>query len=185
MFSDDVGVVDEVSMAALARKGSLNRKRLKKDIFGESPLGSSTFNLRLHRRFGWLRHRAVHRTDTSSRSGPFELEQRFGEGSGSGLGPRPVFCPDGGMTYRSARVRRVDEPRLAKRDAKQAVDELGGVVLVSAIQLALAFCVLGLSVMPPLRQFGIGLAIGLVAAALGAVWLVPHLAPRRGPTSEA
>ena len=57
----------------------------------------------------------------------------------------------------------------------RAVNELGAVVVISAVQLALAFSVLLLSEMPPLQEFGIGLAIGLVGAALGAVWLTPVL----------
>jgi predicted RND superfamily exporter protein len=58
---------------------------------------------------------------------------------------------------------------------ERAVKELGAVVVISAVQLALAFSVLLLSEMPPLQQFGIGLAIGLVGAALGAVWFTPML----------
>jgi predicted RND superfamily exporter protein len=58
---------------------------------------------------------------------------------------------------------------------EQAVKELGAVAFISAVQLALAFCVLVLSEMPPLQEFGIGLAIGLVGAAVGAVWLTPLL----------
>jgi predicted RND superfamily exporter protein len=58
---------------------------------------------------------------------------------------------------------------------QRAVDELGAVVLISALQLALAFSVLTASEMPTVRQFGVGLAVGLLGAALGAVWLVPVL----------
>ena len=58
---------------------------------------------------------------------------------------------------------------------ERAVRELGAVIVVSAVQLALAFSVLLLSEMPPLQQFGIGLSIGLVGAALGAVWFTPML----------
>lgn len=58
---------------------------------------------------------------------------------------------------------------------QRAVDEIGVVTLISALQLALAFAVLMASEMAPLREFGIGLAIGLVGAALGACWLVPWL----------
>jgi predicted RND superfamily exporter protein len=58
---------------------------------------------------------------------------------------------------------------------QRAVDEIGAVVLISALQLALAFSVLTASEMPPLRHFGVGLAVGLVGAALGAVWLTPLL----------
>ncbi len=58
---------------------------------------------------------------------------------------------------------------------REAVRDLGGVVLVSSIQLALAFCVLRASNMPPLQQFGIGLGLGLVGAALGALWFTPWL----------
>lgn len=57
----------------------------------------------------------------------------------------------------------------------RAVRELGAVVIISAVQLAVAFAVLLLSEMPPLQQFGIGLAIGLIGAALGAVWFTPML----------
>lgn len=58
-----------------------------------------------------------------------------------------------------------------------ATDALGGVILVTGLQLALAFLVLLASEMPPLRQFGVGLAIGLLGAAAGAVWLTPRLFP--------
>ncbi|MCA9716083.1 MAG: MMPL family transporter, partial [Myxococcales bacterium] len=58
---------------------------------------------------------------------------------------------------------------------QQAVDQLGAVVLISALQLAFAFLVLLASGMAPLRDLGAGLAIGLVGAALGACWLVPRL----------
>lgn len=61
---------------------------------------------------------------------------------------------------------------------EQAVVDLGGVIMASAVQLALAFLVLAASSMPPLRHFGIGLAIGLFVAALGAVWLTPVLQRR-------
>lgn len=57
----------------------------------------------------------------------------------------------------------------------RAVAQIGGVVLVSAVQLALAFTVLAASSMPPLQQLGLGLAVGLVGAALGAIWLTPAL----------
>jgi len=60
-----------------------------------------------------------------------------------------------------------------------AVDALGGVIMVTGLQLSLAFLVLLASEMPPLRQFGIGLAIGLLVAAAGAVWLTPRLFPER------
>ena len=58
---------------------------------------------------------------------------------------------------------------------EKAVEDIGVVTLISALQLALAFLVLVASEMAPLREFGIGLAIGLVGAALGACWLVPWL----------
>ncbi|HVI01095.1 MAG TPA: MMPL family transporter, partial [Enhygromyxa sp.] len=58
---------------------------------------------------------------------------------------------------------------------ERAVRELGAVMVISAVQLALAFSVLLLSEMPPLQEFGIGLAIGLVGAAFGAVWFTPML----------
>lgn len=62
---------------------------------------------------------------------------------------------------------------------REATDALGGVILVTGVQLALAFLVLLASEMPPLQQFGAGLAIGLLVAATGAVWLTPRLYPRR------
>lgn len=69
------------------------------------------------------------------------------------------------------RARAYDERGRGER----AVKELGAVIVISAVQLALAFAVLLLSEMPPLQEFGIGLAIGLVGAALGAVWFTPML----------
>lgn len=60
-------------------------------------------------------------------------------------------------------------------DGQAAVDALGGVVLMTGVQLAAAFLVLMASRMPPLRDFGVGLAIGLLVAAAGAVWLTPRL----------
>jgi predicted RND superfamily exporter protein len=62
-----------------------------------------------------------------------------------------------------------------KGRGQRAVKELGAVIVISAVQLSLAFLVLMFSEMPPLQQFGIGLAIGLLGAALGAVWLTPML----------
>ena len=58
---------------------------------------------------------------------------------------------------------------------REAVRQLGGVVLVSSIQLAVAFGVLRASTMPPLQQFGVGLGLGLVGAALGALWFIPWM----------
>jgi predicted RND superfamily exporter protein len=58
---------------------------------------------------------------------------------------------------------------------REATDALGGVILVTGVQLAVAFLVLLASEMPPLQQFGVGLAIGLMGAATGAVWLTPRL----------
>lgn len=58
---------------------------------------------------------------------------------------------------------------------REATDALGGVILVTGVQLAAAFLVLLASEMPPLQQFGVGLAIGLLGAATGAVWLTPRL----------
>lgn len=73
---------------------------------------------------------------------------------------------------------------------RDAAESLGSVVMMAGLQLALAFCVLLASRMPPLRQFGVGLAIGLLVAAAGAVWLTPILyrrgsgrsKPRTNPT---
>jgi predicted RND superfamily exporter protein len=58
---------------------------------------------------------------------------------------------------------------------QQASHQLGAVVLATGVELALAFGVLVASEMPTLRQFGMGLAIGLPMAALGAVWFAPKL----------
>ena len=60
-----------------------------------------------------------------------------------------------------------------------AVDELGLVILITGVQLAVAFLVMLASTMPPLREFGVGLAIGLLGAAAGAVWLAPRLLRER------
>ncbi|MFO7565628.1 MAG: MMPL family transporter [Enhygromyxa sp.] len=65
---------------------------------------------------------------------------------------------------------------------ERAVRELGAVVVISAVQLAVAFAVLLLSEMPPLQQFGIGLAIGLIGAAFGAVWFTPMMV--RDPAAD-
>ncbi len=73
------------------------------------------------------------------------------------------------------RARTLDGPEPGRR----AVQEIGGVVLVSAVQLSLAFLVLAFSAMTPLQEFGIGLAIGLTGAALGAVLLTPLLVRER------
>jgi len=62
---------------------------------------------------------------------------------------------------------------------ERATDELGGVVGMAGLQLAMAFCVLLASTMPPLRQLGSGLAIALMLAAIGSVWLTPRLYRRR------
>jgi uncharacterized protein len=56
---------------------------------------------------------------------------------------------------------------------------LGPVVAMTGVQLAAAFLVLLASEMPPLREFGVGLAIGLLTAAVGAVWLTPILHRKR------
>jgi len=69
------------------------------------------------------------------------------------------------------RARRFSGPDQGQR----AVDEIGVVTLISALQLACAFLVLMASEMAPLREFGMGLALGLVLAAFGACWLVPVL----------
>ncbi|MCA9662065.1 MAG: MMPL family transporter [Myxococcales bacterium] len=71
-------------------------------------------------------------------------------------------------------------------DAGQiAVHEIGAVVLISALQLSAAFLVLLNSGMSPLRDFGVGLAIGLLGAGLGACWLVPALTRRRSSAKKA
>lgn len=62
---------------------------------------------------------------------------------------------------------------------ERATDELGGVIGMAGLQLAMAFCVLLASTMPPLRQLGSGLAIALMLAAIGSVWLTPRLYRRR------
>jgi len=69
------------------------------------------------------------------------------------------------------RARRYPGPESGER----AVREIGAVLLISAFQLSAAFLVLLDSGMAPLRDFGIGLAIGLLGAGLGACWLVPEL----------
>lgn len=56
-----------------------------------------------------------------------------------------------------------------------AVAALGGVVLMTGLELGLAFSVLQASSMPPLRQFGVGLALSLMVAAFGAVGWAPIL----------
>lgn len=64
---------------------------------------------------------------------------------------------------------------------RRAVDEIGVVTLISALQLACAFLVMLASEMAPLRHFGIGLGVGLVGAALGACWFAPTLFASRSP----
>ncbi len=61
---------------------------------------------------------------------------------------------------------------------ERAVREIGAVLLISAFQLSAAFLVLLDSGMAPLRDFGIGLAVGLLGAGLGACWLIPALTRR-------
>ena len=58
----------------------------------------------------------------------------------------------------------------------RAVGDIGVVTLISALQLGCAFLVLLASEMAPLRHFGLGLAIALAGAALGACWFTPWLA---------
>lgn len=67
---------------------------------------------------------------------------------------------------------------------EKAVDAIGTVIVISAIQLSAAFLILGLSDMTPLRQFGVGLAVGLTGAGLGAVWLSPMLLKTRNKRTE-
>ena len=62
---------------------------------------------------------------------------------------------------------------------REAVTELGGVAVATGVQLGAAFLVLLASEMPPLREFGIGLAIGLILAAGAAVAFAPILYRRR------
>jgi predicted RND superfamily exporter protein len=64
---------------------------------------------------------------------------------------------------------------------RRAVDEIGVVTLISALQLACAFLVLLASELAPLRHFGVGLGVGLVGAALGACWFAPSLFAGRQP----
>lgn len=66
---------------------------------------------------------------------------------------------------------------------QRAVDEIGVVTLISALQLACAFFVLLASELAPLRHFGLGLGLGLVFAALGACWFAPSLFRR--PAQES
>lgn len=94
------------------------------------------------------------------------------------LGAGVDFAIHLGVRARQARRERSSEepvPPDAPSPGRVATDALGGVVLVTGVQLALAFLVLLASEMPPLRQFGAGLAIGLLGAAAGAVWLTPRL----------
>lgn len=77
----------------------------------------------------------------------------------------------------SVRARTIGGPQAGRRAAR----ELGVVVLVTGVQLAIAFSVLLASSMPPLRQFGSGLAISLLVAAAGAVWLTPRVVRQRSP----
>lgn len=65
---------------------------------------------------------------------------------------------------------------------ERAVREIGAVLLISALQLSAAFLVLLDSGMAPLRDFGIGLAVGLLGAGLGACWLIPALTRRLNPS---
>ena len=69
------------------------------------------------------------------------------------------------------RARRSD----ASERGRAAVRELGMVISISALELAAAFAVLAGSTMLPLQHFGIGLAVAMLAAALGAIWLIPWL----------
>ena len=61
----------------------------------------------------------------------------------------------------------------------EAVTELGGVAIATGVQLGAAFLVLLASQMPPLREFGVGLAIGLLFAAGSAVAFAPILFRKR------
>jgi hypothetical protein len=75
----------------------------------------------------------------------------------------------------------------SEEPGREAADALGVVVLITGVQLALAFLVLLASQMPPLRQFGVGLAAGLLMAAVGAVWFTPQLyrkRPRSGRSGD-
>ena len=69
----------------------------------------------------------------------------------------------------------------ARRDGVgglEAVRALGGVVAASGLTLALAFLVLARASMPPVAQFGVGIALALLGAAAGAILWVPHLRPK-------
>ncbi len=97
-----------------------------------------------------------------------------------GIGTSMVSCVamGAGVDFAIHLSVRARESRAADRGS-EAVRELGGVAIVTGLQLAAAFAVLIASSMPPLRQFGIGLAIGLMVAAAGAVWFAPILFDRR------
>ena len=67
---------------------------------------------------------------------------------------------------------------------QRAVDEIGVVTLISALQLALAFAVLMASEMAPLREFGIGLAIAQTLARAGARVPQQRPSPARAPSAH-
>ncbi|RMG99669.1 MAG: hypothetical protein D6705_02845 [Deltaproteobacteria bacterium] len=62
-------------------------------------------------------------------------------------------------------------------DAAAAVRALGGVVVASGATVGLAFFVLARASMPPIAEFGVGIAVALSVAAVGAILWVPHLRP--------
>lgn len=93
-----------------------------------------------------------------------------------GIGTSMVSCIAMGAgvdfaIHLSVRARAATGPE----PGREAVEELGGVAVATGVQLGAAFLVLLASTMPPLREFGIGLAIGLLVAAAGAVSFAPLL----------
>jgi len=93
-----------------------------------------------------------------------------------GIGTSMVSCIAMGAgvdfaIHLSVRARAATGPN----PGREAVEELGGVAVATGLQLGAAFLVLLASTMPPLREFGVGLAFGLLFAAAGAVAFSPLL----------